>query len=191
MLTIQPRHLAFKINTSFLPQWHKKYLEKATDQKKKKRSLWNNSGPPKTYCCMKLITTCTTALHWRKFILILPSENFSCTQTDELLKEKAWDEVNKRASESGPWMGLYVRRLVTIRKMLKSCLKSKEMSLLLCATDENHTKAANLICSNSRMHSLNIWKALGWNWTKPFTGLTFQFILKGIAVSEAERYFSI
>lgn len=106
-------------------------------------------------------------------------------------REEAWDEVNKRGSESAPWMGLYVRRrLFTIRKMLKSCLKSKEMFLLLCATDEKDTKAANLICSNSRMH-LNIWKALGWNWTKPFKSLTFQFIPKGIAVSETERYFSI
>lgn len=152
MSAIHPTYLAFRINMSFLPQWHKKYLEKAIDQNKLWRSLWNNSGSPKTHCCMKLITTSTTALHWRKLILVLPSVNISCTQTDELLKEKAWDEVNKKGSESGPWIGLYVRRLVTIQKMLKSCLTSKEMFLLLCATDENHTKAANLICSNSRMH---------------------------------------
>lgn len=152
MSTIHPRYSAFRINMSFLPQWHKEYLEKATDQNKLWRSSWNNRGPPKARCCMKWITASTTALHWRKLVWTLPSVNFSCTQTDELLKEKAWDEVNKRGSESGPWMGLYVRRLVTIRKMLKSCLKSKEMFLLLCATDENHTKAANLICSNSRMH---------------------------------------
>lgn len=111
-----------------------------------------NSWPPKTHCCMKLIITSITVLHRRKFILILPSVDFSCTQADELLKEKAWDEVNKRGIESCPWMGLYVRRLTTIQKMLKSCLKSKEMFLLLCATDENHTKATNLICSNSRMN---------------------------------------
>lgn len=154
MSNIHLRYLAFRININMspLPQWQKKYLEKVTDQNKLWRSLWNNSGPPKTHCCMKLIKISTIAFHWRKFILVLPSVNFSCTQIDELLNEKAWDEVNRRGSESGSWMGLYVRRLVTIRKTLKCCLKSKEIFLLLCVTDENWTKAANLICSNSRMH---------------------------------------
>lgn len=96
---------------AFLSHWHKEYLEKVLDQNKLWRSLWNNSRPLKTYY-MKLFPS-TAATLWKKFILILTSVNFSCTQTDELLKEKAWDEV-KRGNESGQWMGLYVRRLVSI-----------------------------------------------------------------------------
>lgn len=56
-----------------------------------------------------------------------------------------------RLTRKRKW-SMNVRRLVTKQKMLKSCLKSKEMFLLLCATDENHTKAADLMCSKSRMY---------------------------------------
>ena len=96
MSAIHPAYLAFRINMSFLPQWHKEYLEKAMDQNKLWRSLWNNSGSPKTHCCMKLITTSTTALHWRKLILILPSVNISHTQTDEFRKKRRETRLTRK-----------------------------------------------------------------------------------------------